>query len=1014
MEQVSYKGYARSIGFDPIKAPYQALDKIAERDARVIRGMEENRRAIKEVNDDYNRGLERKNQLESQDRDRNFAYEQKLRDTRQQAIRVNAETEVKSALTKGENAKKVYENLSQFSKTVTDTLTEWKAAKEEQDMLAGYMEVASGEFSPERQQQIENAETLLTASGAAQDKIAEGLQVRGADPYVVSNLLSGNKARDYGRLKAYMEISMTEWPDYARAQLDEMGAVTAADRTQAMQGLFGQFLKDKGLFGLKADFMAKGLIKMRGDYNALISEARTTDIVSKSEMMREDAMENLFRSKSGDSLTEAFNTLARSYGPDGKTPLGRARAKQALFEELGDTTRYSDDDVKRILGEAITDQGNSWSERFGRDLDDLLKKRRQDANAEWSLNQQEEAQRTKEAENQLLSWVQENWNGDEDTLKDIIKEAKTKGISTDRLQAHLAYSTEQKNADFWDKQFEEQYDQGLLTLEDVDQPGVPASVRQTWRQRAKEQEDNRSNAGIKQADLEKTFRDALHTNLTGDSTDKRPHYSLTPATTAALRRFNQKFKSYSKTMEPVAAAQKAQQEVLMEIEAGKSKNGKPGTGAFAVIPSETTSGRQAFFAGYTPGNHPGAPSLQSNIAVAGLVSRAVRNPGSLDQAPIISPAILKDIDNRIRDGKPISMPEVFSQISRATGGAMSPVDILNKQLKAAGLQGQVQPGFRDALNQINDPRLRAILDQPLTQDRLNTAIIGGGHAPATIRTGEPGFQDVIAVTQAANFKFPALAAAMWALESGWGKYHSGRNNVFNIKAPEGQGTMMASPEGDGRVYNSWWKDYASPLESAKDFTRLMTNPRYAGPLAAARTPRQAAQAIFSAGYATDPRYVTKVVDILKAQGINPDQVYTPAATPTRNSAYMRPTLAYISGNIGPTSTGAHLDVKQQDNPNTPSNEFGQNFATNVLDNFVVVDDQELGRVPLSRTPITNTFADHVARGSHGIDYGLYAGTKIYLQNGARIVSRARTEHGDKLVIQLPDGRRFSFLHGNAV
>jgi len=254
---------------------------------------------------------------------------------------------------------------------------------------------------------------------------------------------------------------------------------------------------------------------------------------------------------------------------------------------------------------------------------------------------------------------------------------------------------------------------------------------------------------------------------------------------------------------------------------------------------------------------------------------------------------------------------------------------------------------------------------------------------------------------------------MWALESGWGASHSGRNNVFNIKAPPGQGTMMASPEGDGRVYNSWWKDYASPLESAKDFARLMTDPRYAGPLAAARTPRQAAQAIFSAGYATDPQYVTKVVSILKAQGINPDQAYTPAVTPTRDSAYMRPTLAYISGNIGPTSTGAHLDVKQQDNPNTPTNEFAKNFQPNDLDNFVVVDDSELGRVPLSRVPITNTFAQHQARGSHGIDYGLYSGTNIYLQNGARIVSRDRTEHGDKLVIQLPDGRRFSFLHGTA-
>ena len=246
---------------------------------------------------------------------------------------------------------------------------------------------------------------------------------------------------------------------------------------------------------------------------------------------------------------------------------------------------------------------------------------------------------------------------------------------------------------------------------------------------------------------------------------------------------------------------------------------------------------------------------------------------------------------------------------------------------------------------------------------------------------------------------------MWALESGWGKYHSGKNNVFNIKSTNGKGTMMNG---------SRWRDYESPLESAKDFLYLMTDPRYAGGLAAAKTPREAVMAIAGGGYAGgEAAYPDKIIRVMKTMGVNVDQPFTPAATPSRNSAYMRPTLAYISGNIGPTSTGAHLDVKQQDNPNTPGNEFAQNFATNALDNFVVVDDSELGRVPLSRVPVTNTFAQHQARGSHGIDYGLYSGSKVYLQNGARVVSRARTEHGDKLVIQLPDGRRFSFLHGRA-
>ena len=133
--------------------------------------------------------------------------------------------------------------------------------------------------------------------------------------------------------------------------------------------------------------------------------------------------------------------------------------------------------------------------------------------------------------------------------------------------------------------------------------------------------------------------------------------------------------------------------------------------------------------------------------------------------------------------------------------------------------------------------------------------------------------------------------------------------------------------------------------------------------------------------------------------INPG-MFQSAATMRAGS----PFLVYTSGNIGPTSTGQHLDVKQVG---------GGQFPTNALDEYIEVDDPELGVVPLSRVPITGDFASHTRRGSHGIDYGLYEGTKIYAKNGARVISNTPTEHGDKLLIQLPNGKQYTFLHGTA-
>jgi hypothetical protein len=997
MDQVNYRGYARSLGFDPIKAPTEGLARMQERDNRIIRGMEDNRRQIKQVRDEYGAGLERKLSIEARDRDQNYQWEKKLAEKRQEAISKNSQTLIQSELQRGKNAQATFESLAKFSTTLSEGLTEYRKRKDESDMLAGYMEVATGGLAPERQQAVSNVESLLKQSGEAQDQIAEGFQARGLDPNVVTNLLSGNKARDYGRLKAHMEIITAEFPNYAQTKLDEMGASTAAERTAAMQGLFGDFLKENGVFGLSADFMAPALMKMRGTYNSFIESARKSDVVNKSSTMRDDALSVLSRTKNGESLTEAFRTISRSYREDGVTPVGNAVAKSEIFKELSDTTRYSDADVERILGEAQTDQG-SWRDRFPRDVDDLINSRKKDQESEFQLIEAQERRENKKQENQLLDWVKNN-NPNEETLTSIIKEAKTKGISTDRLQAYLAFTTEQQNADFWTKQFREQYEQGTLTADDVDQPGVPIEVRETWRNRAQQLDQQRSDSGIKQETIKAELTDALKQNLIGDSTNRSAHYSLRGASDYALKLYNQKFKQYAKTMEPSVAANKARLDVLTAIETKK--------GAFAVIASSQakTGQTQAFYAAFTPGKHPGAPAAINVITTSEVIKKVRANANVINTEVLASPALLKDINNRITNGKPISIPQIYTDLSRAVPG-MTPVQILNAQLKAAGLTGQVRPGFRDQLNQINDPVLRSILAQPLTQDRLNTTIIGSGNAPATVRTGNSGYADVQALGTASGFRFPQVMAAMWALESGWGKYTSGKNNVFNIKARPGQGTLKNG---------SYWRDYASPLESAKDFLNLMTDPRYAPGLSRAKTPRQAIEAIAAGGYAGgEAAYPSKIIRVMQQMGVNVDQPYKPAATPARNQAFMRPTLAYITDNIGPTSTGPHLDVKQQDNPNTPQNEFAREFSSKALDNFVVVDDPQFGRVPLSRIPVTDTFAGHVARGSHGIDYGTAKGSKVFLQNGARIVSKSRTQHGDKLVIQLPDGRRFSFLHGKTL
>ena len=50
---------------------------------------------------------------------------------------------------------------------------------------------------------------------------------------------------------------------------------------------------------------------------------------------------------------------------------------------------------------------------------------------------------------------------------------------------------------------------------------------------------------------------------------------------------------------------------------------------------------------------------------------------------------------------------------------------------------------------------------------------------------------VLAAAKAAGAKYPECVAAQWALESGWGKHTSGKNNYFGLK---GSGTSTSTQE----------------------------------------------------------------------------------------------------------------------------------------------------------------------------------------------------------------------------
>ncbi len=124
---------------------------------------------------------------------------------------------------------------------------------------------------------------------------------------------------------------------------------------------------------------------------------------------------------------------------------------------------------------------------------------------------------------------------------------------------------------------------------------------------------------------------------------------------------------------------------------------------------------------------------------------------------------------------------------------------------------------------------------------------------------------------------PVMVVAQAALETGWGqkvinkKDGSSSFNLFGIKADarwEGEKANVQTLEykdGVAKKENAFFRAYHSLEDSVKDYANfLSSDKRYAKALENADNPVKYFESLQSAGYATDPQYAKKIVDILNS------------------------------------------------------------------------------------------------------------------------------------------------------
>ena len=342
-----------------------------------------------------------------------------------------------------------------------------------------------------------------------------------------------------------------------------------------------------------------------------------------------------------------------------------------------------------------------------------------------------------------------------------------------------------------------------------------------------------------------------------------------------------------------------------------------------------------------------------------------------------------------------SPPPIAEYVSQALSGRVSPFEVLQRQLQANGnFEPLETPESINIAAQTIRPDFLELIQELPTPERSNRGMSSIGSYQETLVPN--GFGPMIQESATRYGANPSAIAALMEIESS-----------FNPGAVSRTGAVgLMQIQRDAHPLYKGGTDPAANIDYGTQYYQQLVE-QFGDPVVAAGA--------YNAGPGRMLEHIeqgrplpAETVDHMKKFSIAMAKYGEVAQL--SNPMTMRPSMAvYVTGNIGPTSTGPHLDVKQVG---------GGRFAETALDNYVEVEDPEFGRISLGelreRTGgIGDSFDQHLARGSHGIDYGTHSGTEVYLKNGAKVVGSQPSEHGDVLTIELPNGQQYTFLHGNS-
>ena len=748
-------------------------------------------------------------------------------------------------------------------------------------------------------------------------------------------------------------------------------------RAQAIRALDDQFYEQFGFLGInRVVLQDQAFEKMNAGRTKLIGEARFNFAQEQSAATRETAMVML---RQGNYLG-AVRALASTVDGEGRH-IGYGGAHDEALKMMGEIDKaglLEDTAYQAILNQPDVDSGKPVGKRWEVRFAQFEKDRAARARADWTADQADRELEAGKAEDEFRQLFD---NDPTQRTESNIKAAQERYffLSGGKKSTYLEglqseYSVDAKGKAELESRFTKLAEQNLLTTDMVAQ--APWSVQTKWMDTAKKQEAGRTTQF-------KTHLKAIENHVKTDPRVKvSPDGSTSGTATLVVgelqAKFNRKVSEYVGTgMSPAAAADQAVSEVMAE---------------FQTAPRYAMDS-MGNFSGFTLGTAKTSAAINQKL---NKIRNAILGGGkaSLNKKPglIFNAAELTAMEDGYGEAG-WKMPLEAQYWGSKLG--ISGLEVINRQREAAGMRPLITPASMEIMSTAMTSDMRALLNRLPTYNRSVRALGSmGSFQPAMV---PKGFGDPIQAAAKANGIDPAILTGILEVESSW------RDDVIygRTRSEVGaRGIAQIMPEYHPGV------NYDDPVASINYAAKHLK-----GLIAATGGDVNRAIQAYNAGLGgigksqENRDYLPKVLKSAAKYGYG--QAW-------RDPATMRPSVVYKIGSLGYGSTGPHLDLKRVDRGATTTTGSVE-IKPNEVDNFVEVNVEGKWQALSKGTTMTDTEARHRARGSYGVDYAAPSGTPVRLKNGAQVVGSFKGEEGtDHLIIELPDGRRFQFLHGTKV